>query len=108
MALENHIPTDQQVNSWMKSFHQNAFLVLDDVLSAGTCEILKQDYFAAKEVKGAFVERIFEESEANLNLFWLEPIVTFAERLIADNHCGHSVCNEVHVIHNNSFRIKAG
>jgi ectoine hydroxylase-related dioxygenase (phytanoyl-CoA dioxygenase family) len=38
---------------------------------------------------------MFELSGANLRLFDLEPIVTFAERLVAAN---------CHVIHNNSFR----
>ena len=42
---------------------------------------------------------MFEVSRANLRLFELEPVVSFAEALI-DGPC--------HVIHNNSFRTYPG
>ena len=42
---------------------------------------------------------MFETSAANLRLFDLEPIVTFAERLVAA---------DCHVMHNNSFRTPTG
>ena len=42
---------------------------------------------------------MFEHSEANRRLFELEPIVSFAEALVAEN---------CHVIHNNSFQTFPG
>ncbi len=56
---------------------------------------------------------MFEVSEANLELFWKEPIVAFAEKLIGDTGApdqesyegGVPAANEVHVIHNNSFKM---
>ena len=47
----------------------------------------------------ALAHRMFETSETNLKLFDLEPIVSFAEALIAPN---------CHVIHNNSFQSFPG
>ena len=58
------------------------------------------------------MKRMFEHSKQNLNLFALEPIVTFAEHLIGGaNGIGYSIqdgvpnANIIHVIHNNSFKI---
>lgn len=58
------------------------------------------------------VKRIFEHSQHNLELFALEPVVTFAEHLIGGaNGVSYSIgdgivnANVVHVIHNNSFTI---
>jgi len=57
-------------------------------------------------------QRMFENSPHNLDLFALEPIVTFAEHLIGGaNGTDYSIddgipnANIVHVIHNNSFTI---
>ena len=47
----------------------------------------------------ALAHRMFETSKTNLKLFDLEPIVSFAEALIAPN---------CHVIHNNSFQSFPG
>jgi ectoine hydroxylase-related dioxygenase (phytanoyl-CoA dioxygenase family) len=47
----------------------------------------------------ALAHRMFETSKANLRLFDLEPIVGFAEALVAKN---------CHVIHNNSFQSRPG
>ena len=43
--------------------------------------------------------RMFEHSKANLRLFDLELIASFAEALVANN---------CHVIHNNSFQTRPG
>ena len=118
-----------EISKWIKSFHEDGFLVVPSVLSQKQCTDLKRDLDDAhahngkrgKKKKG-IIKRIFEQSPANLALFWQEPIVTFAEKLIADNGSdeilpgedwqaftqGIPSCNEVHVIHNNSFIIHAG
>src|ERR1043165_6945279 len=43
--------------------------------------------------------RLFERSAANLRLFDLEPIVSFAEALVSP---------DCHVVHNNGFRTRPG
>lgn len=53
----------------------------------------------ASNNKSILAHRLFETSAANLRLFDLEPIVSFAEALIAPN---------CHVIHNNSFKTPTG
>ena len=45
-----------------------------------------------------FHPRLFELSAANLSLFELEPICSFAEALISPN---------CHVVHNNSFKSRS-
>lgn len=114
------------MREWIESFHNDGFLVVPSVLTKEQCAELKQDLDEAsvsfkKKGKG-LKKRMFEHSNANLELFWQEPIVTFAENLIADNGSdevlygedlrsftkGIPSANEVHVIHNNSFIIGAG
>jgi ectoine hydroxylase-related dioxygenase (phytanoyl-CoA dioxygenase family) len=58
------------------------------------------------------MKRMFEHSKQNLNLFALEPLVTFAEHLIGGaSGVDYSIndgipnANVIHVIHNNSFTI---
>ncbi|MGL5062365.1 MAG: phytanoyl-CoA dioxygenase family protein, partial [Microcoleus sp.] len=58
------------------------------------------------------IKRMFERSQANLDLFALEPIVSFAEQLIGRaNGVEYAIsdgipgANAIHVIHNNSFKI---
>ena len=109
----------------IEKFHKNGFLVIPSVLSIEQCSQLKNDLekqYSLKKKGGKIVKRMFEHSDANLELFWQEPIVTFAEKLIADNGSdevlpgedlqsytkGIPSANEVHVFHNNSFKIKAG
>lgn len=112
-----------EIRKWIDSFHSDGFLVIPSVLDEKACLQLKKDLDEAygKHKKG-IVKRMFERSRANLELFWQEPIATFAEHLIADNGSdevlpgedlqayskGIPSCNEVHVIHNNSFLIRAG
>lgn len=109
----------------IESFHKNGFAVIPNVLSIEQCQALKQDlndrHLQIKKKNRGLVKRMFEHSKANLELFWQEPIVSFAEKLIADNGSdelleGESLkeytkgipsANEVHVIHNNSFVIRS-
>lgn len=110
------------MKEWIDFFHKNGYLVVPSVLSPETCQQLKEDLDKAIKSdrrKRRLQKRIFERSKANLELFWQEPIVSFAEQLISDNGSdevlpgedlqaydkGIPSANEVHVIHNNSFII---
>ncbi len=97
---------DAQIDAWVERFHRDGYLVLHDIVPPDWCAKMRADLDRALaengEDTGGSIElhhRMFEVSDTNLKLFDLEPIVTFAERLIAD-------CT--HVIHNNSFRVPAG
>ena len=100
-----------QIEAWVEQFHQQGFLFLEEVLQPAHCEQLRVDLeWALKEnsnglnsgrgsSKMSLSHRMFEHSPANLNLFDLEPIASFAAALIAPN---------CHVIHNNSFITPPG
>jgi ectoine hydroxylase-related dioxygenase (phytanoyl-CoA dioxygenase family) len=117
------------MKNWIDNFHKDGFLVVPSVLNKDQCLQLKKDLDSGyntknnkKNKKKGIFKRMFEHSPANLELFWQEPIVTFAEKLIADNGSdevllgenlqaytkGIPSANEVHVIHNNSFIIGGG
>jgi ectoine hydroxylase-related dioxygenase (phytanoyl-CoA dioxygenase family) len=114
-------PSLEQLHEWIETFHRDGFLVIPNVLTPEQCECLRADLdqvFDKIEHKQEhhpdrkFVKRMFEHSKYNLNLFVLEPIVTFAEHLIGGAngldyamHDGIPNANVVHVIHNNSFTI---
>jgi len=97
--------SDEQLSEWVEAFHRDGFLFLKNVLPPDWVEQLKADLDSAlsSESEGggsiALHHRMFETSEANLRLFAMEPIVSFAEAL-----CGTSC----HVVHNNSFRSLIG
>ncbi|MHC5771706.1 MAG: phytanoyl-CoA dioxygenase family protein [Nostoc sp.] len=113
--------TIEQLNEWIEFFHTHGFVVIDNVLTPEQCELLKNDLDETlKKIEGEnyhkskkmIMKRMFEHSKQNLNLFALEPIVTFAEHLIGGaNGIGYSIqdgvpnANIIHVIHNNSFKI---
>lgn len=97
---------DAQIQEWVEQFHRDGFLFLPSVLPPDSIEALKADLdrelVANKEDGDGIIQlhhRMFETSQANLELFDLEPIVSFAEALV-DKGC--------HVIHNNSFRVPLG
>lgn len=110
------------MKAWIDKFHKDGFLVVPSVLSKEECYALKADFKSVNKSQRGISKRMFEKSKANLELFWKEPIVTFAEKLIADDGShdilpgedwqsfknGIPSANEVHVIHNNSFNIRAG
>ncbi|MGB7057422.1 MAG: phytanoyl-CoA dioxygenase family protein [Geitlerinemataceae cyanobacterium] len=113
-------PTPEQLSEWIEFFHANGFLVIPNVLTPQHCQELRQDLDVELErIEGSLAQnsqtiatRMFEYSRANLDLFALEPIVTFAEQLIGDaNGDGYPIeagipnANVVHVIHNNSFKL---
>jgi ectoine hydroxylase-related dioxygenase (phytanoyl-CoA dioxygenase family) len=113
-------PLPHQLNDWIDSFHKNGFLVIPNILTPEQCDQLRQDLDTAlEEIEGKsyvksrkIMKRMFERSPHNLNLFALEPILTFAEQLIGgangDNYAitdGIPNANTIHVIHNNSFKL---
>lgn len=97
---------DAQIQEWVEQFHRDGFLFLPNVLTPEMVTELKSDLdrelTANKEDGDGIIQlhhRMFETSRANLELFELEPIVSFAEALV-DKQC--------HVVHNNSFRVQLG
>ena len=118
--LAGQKPTPEQLNEWIEFFHANGFLVIHKVLTPEQCQLLRNDldeilkknegnkYQRSKKI----IKRMFEHSKSNLELFALEPLVTFAEHLIGGaNGTDYSMddgipnANVIHVIHNNSFKI---
>ena len=96
----------EQLADWVETFHRDGYLFLPNVLPADWVAELRSDL--DREIENRewpedrpmrLVHRMFEGSAASLRLFDLEPIVSFAEALIAPN---------CHVIHNNSFRTYPG
>src|SRR5437879_5399530 len=98
--------SEGQIKEWVEQFHRDGYLFIENVLTPDMVAPLKADLdralVANNEEGGGVIQlhhRMFEISEANLRLFDMEPIVTFAEALIATT---------THVIHNNSFRTPLG
>jgi len=119
MFLQDTTINDDEIQQWITSFHNDGFLVVQNILNPQTCEKLRNDLdemIYESRNSARFQHRMFEQSKANLELFWLEPIVSFAERLIEDNgsknandyYEGIPSANQTHVIHNNSFIIRSG
>ncbi|MAE62127.1 MAG: mitomycin antibiotics/polyketide fumonisin biosynthesis protein [Planctomycetaceae bacterium] len=107
--LAHQVVSQEQLDTWVETFHREGFLFLENVLPPDWCAELRDDLDRTlrdnpngANSTGGHVNlshRMFEMSHANLRLFDLEPIVSFAETLI-DNRC--------HVIHNNSFQSPPG
>ena len=117
--FESNYPQDpDQIAEWVDQFHRDGYLFLENILKEEHVAQLKTDLewslanfdhrdedpngkLNPRSTKNSnnLCHRMFEHSPANLNLFDLEPIVSFAEALI-DKNC--------HVIHNNSFTTPHG
>ena len=110
--FESNYDVDQsKIKNWVEQFHKEGFLFLPQVLKNDHCQQLRSDleWSLENNPNGLnsgdasssmhLCHRMFEHSQANLNLFDLEPIVSFAEALV-EAHC--------HVIHNNSFVTRPG
>ena len=98
--------SEAQIDDWVEQFHRDGFLVVQDVLPPDWCAQMRDDLDAALEANNEAGDgiiqlhhRMFEVSPTNVRLFDLEPIATFAEKLIGET---------THVVHNNSFRVPAG
>ena len=106
----NYALDPDQISEWVDTFHKQGFLFIENVLTEEHIAQLKKDLDFAlanfptrdkdphNKVSGQLCMRMFEHSSANLNLFDLEPIVSFAEAVIP----------KCHVIHNNSFITPPG
>jgi ectoine hydroxylase-related dioxygenase (phytanoyl-CoA dioxygenase family) len=103
-----HRASQQQIAAWVEQFHREGYLLIEKVLPPELCAQLRGDldeqlgpHQKTAEHGGAceLRMRMFEKSAANRSLFDLEPIVTFAESVIAP---------DCHVIHNNSFITMPG
>ncbi|MGL5066079.1 MAG: phytanoyl-CoA dioxygenase family protein, partial [Microcoleus sp.] len=117
--LAGKSPTPEQIDEWIAFFHANGFLVIPKVLTPQQCEVLRHDLDRDLQIATdsgykdrKIIKRMFERSQANLDLFALEPIVSFAEQLIGRaNGVEYAIsngipgANVIHVIHNNSFKI---
>ena len=115
--LENNPPSPEHLQKCVDFFHEHGYLIIPHVLSPERCQKLREDLdrdiarqLPLENQKIFFSHRMFERSEANLELFELEPMISFAEKLIGDtdgdsasNRSGIAFSNTVHVIHNNSF-----
>lgn len=95
-----------QISQWVEQFHQDGYLLLHDLLPKEWIDELKADLDRELTANGEdgdgiiqLHHRMFETSAANLRLFDMEPVVSFAEALIATS---------THVVHNNSFRVQPG
>jgi hypothetical protein len=77
--------SDAQIEEWVEKFHTDGFLYLPSVLPPALCAQLRDDLDwslanrPAGEGSDTFHPRMFELSAANLSLFELEPICSFAE-----------------------------
>ncbi len=102
-------PSQQQLADWVARFHRDGYVFIEDVLPPERCAALRADFDRVSPPTGAPTEhhtRMFETSRANLELFDLEPMVTFAETIIGEDETyGAEGC---HVVHNNSFRTCKG
>ncbi len=100
-----HKASPEQISAWVEQFHRDGYLLIPKVLPLELCARLRADLdqvvgtVAAPDKHCELRTRMFERSAANLSLFDLEPIVSFAENAIA---------TETHVIHNNSFLTNPG
>ena len=107
--LANTPPDPDQIDAWVEQFHRDGYLFLTNVLPPDLVAQLRRDLDETlpptpnANSRIQLQHRMFESSHANLSLFDLEPIVSFAEALIGD---GRNI--PCHVIHNNSFRTPPG
>ena len=100
--LAGQTASPEQIAQWVDTFHREGYLFLRNVLPPDLVADLRADLDRVLETQGngaTFAVRMFESSAANVRLFDLEPIVSFAEALIAP---------DCHVIHNNSFVTPPG
>src|SRR3954467_10427804 len=98
--------SQEQIADWVERFDRDGCLFLEEVLPLDWVAELKADLDLAlrendEEGDGVIQlhHRMFETSQANLRLFDMEPIVSFAEALVSPS---------CHVVHNNSFRTPLG
>lgn len=98
-----------QLAAWAEAFNRDGYIFITDVLPPERCAELREDLASQiTDSNGPIAcrHRMFEKSQANLDLFDLEPIVTLAETILGeDNRYGRQTA---HVVHNNAFRTRNG
>ena len=109
--------SEAQIDRWVEQFDRDGYLFLEDVLAPDLVAQLRDDLDAVlaeqpvaerhQQIGIRLAVRMFERSPANLDLFDLEPIATFAETLIGRDDPPYGA-DGVHVIHNNSFTTLPG
>src|SRR6266540_6699155 len=81
------VASAEQIDAWVEQFHRDGYLLLHDVLPPELIPILREDLDRVLNHQprtGTMLElhpRMFEISKANLAIFELEPVVSFAEKL---------------------------
>lgn len=101
-------PSATQLAEWVTRFHRDGYVHILQVLPPALCAELRADFDRVNPTSDQPIEhatRMFEHSQANLDLFECEPIVSLAEALLGEDHVGIETC---HVVHNNSFRTRNG
>ncbi len=102
-------PSAEQLAAWVEAFHRDGYIFIENVLPPERCRQLREDLDRLVPASANPIDmhvRMFEHSRANLELFDLDPVVSFAEAVIGD---GDFLGKEtVHVVHNNSFRTQQG
>jgi len=100
-----HKASQEQLQAWAAQMDRDGYLMIPKILPPELCGQLRADLdgilgsHARTDQYCELRSRMFEKSAANLSLFDLEPLVSFAEHLIA---------SDCHVIHNNSFITMTG
>jgi hypothetical protein len=82
----NQKAANEQIAEWVEQFHRDGYLFLKSVLTPEMCAELRADLDRAlaadppppNSSKMELNHRMFEVSRANLRLFDLEPVVSFA------------------------------
>jgi ectoine hydroxylase-related dioxygenase (phytanoyl-CoA dioxygenase family) len=104
--LANTPPGEVPIDQWVEQFNRDGYLFIQNVLPPEVVEELKRDLdrvlAETPDTSTKVIElhvRMFEKSAANVRLFDLEPIVTFAEKAV-EWSC--------HVVHNNGFKTPPG
>jgi ectoine hydroxylase-related dioxygenase (phytanoyl-CoA dioxygenase family) len=106
---------DDVLDGWVERFDRDGYVLLENVLPPDWVAELRSDLdnaLESQEKRGSAMNiglatRMFENSRANLRLFDVEPVASFAERLIGRDETRLGA-EAVHVIHNNSFTTNPG
>jgi len=108
-ATPGQPPDAALLQEWVRRFHRDGYVLLPEILPRDLCDRLRADFDRISPTTHQPTEcavRLFEHSQANLELFDCEPVVTLAEALLGeDRNYGVETC---HVVHNNSFRTSQG
>ena len=98
--------SEKSVQDWSSQFDRDGFLFIPEILPQAWLAELRRDLCDVlgdpEDIDSTEIRlhhRMFETSKANLRLFDMEPMVSFAEAVLGQT---------CHVIHNNSFQTPTG